>query len=364
MRIVFVLAGLGAGGAERVVALLCRHLVSRGHEVSVVAFDQPEDAIYHQFPSDIRIVRLGVAKGGGRLLRGAGQSALRLLRLRKYLKAQKPDVVVSFLTKINVLTLLAAKGLQLKVVISERNNPDAQRANPLWSRLWNRLAPSAAYIVLQTEAIRRIYPPEIADRAVVIPNPVFVPDRLHSDGEPRVIAGVGRLTEQKGFDRLIAAFAQIAADFPDWKLIIWGEGPLRQHLEAQARNTPYGHRISFPGVSDCPGGWIKGSRIFALSSRYEGFPNVLLEAMHGGLAVAAFDCPYGPGDIVHHDRDGLLVPEGDIEGLARSLSLLMKSRRLCQNLSECAKEKAVTLSAESVVPKWEALIDPLYKFHK
>ncbi|WP_324827748.1 glycosyltransferase family 4 protein [Qipengyuania zhejiangensis] len=360
MRIAFILAGMGAGGAERVVSVLAAELIERGHDITVVAFDAPEDRVYHPLPAEVRLIRLGVAKGGGRLMRGIGASIRRTVRLRSFLKQDRPDVVLSFLTKVNVLTLLASRGLDLKVVISERNNPAEQGAHPAWSWAWKKLAPCAATVVLQTEAIKSIYPPAIARKAVVIPNPVEVPQELRARPDSKVVVGVGRLTHQKGFDRLIDAFARVADDHPSWRLIIWGEGPLRQQLERQASRTGLADRITFPGVSDRPAGWIEDTGIYVLSSRYEGFPNALLEAMQGGLPVIAFDCPYGPADIVTDHRDGLLVPEGDVDLLGQAIGKLMANREISTRFAASAREKAAHYAPSQIVSKWECVMSRLY----
>ncbi|MFB0612658.1 glycosyltransferase family 4 protein [Aurantiacibacter poecillastricola] len=357
MRIAFVLAGLGAGGAEKVVSLLCGELLERGHEVSVIAFDRPEDPIYHAFPGAVRLHRLGVARGGGALLKGLGANVSRARALRQAFKALKPDIVASFLTKINVLSVLASAGLDHRVVISERNNPSAQKANPLWNKAWTIAARRADAVILQSEGIREVYPSDISGRAIVIPNPVELPQLQPSKADTKVIAGVGRLTQQKGFDRLIDAYAMIAADFPDWRLAIWGEGPLRDELERQAAASGFADRISLPGNSSTPASWIEDTAIYALSSRYEGFPNVLLEAMLAGLPVAAFACDYGPAEIINDGENGMLVADQDTGRLAAALRALMEDAELRHRFGSNASQRARDFSLPRIAAKWESVFE-------
>ena len=152
------------------------------------------------------------------------------------MRSSRFDVVVSFLTKINVLALLAKTGTGTPVIVSERNNPLQQRSNPLWGLLLRWLYPRAAAIVMLTERSKICLPATQRSRAIVIPNPMLAPPvEARLEGPPALVA-VGRLNEQKGFDLLLRAFADIAEEIPDWRLIIWGEGPDRVALEQQVRD--------------------------------------------------------------------------------------------------------------------------------
>jgi glycosyltransferase involved in cell wall biosynthesis len=355
MKALFVVAGMGMGGAERVVSLLSAAWAERGWEVIVAAFDSPQDPVAHEFSETVELVRLGLEPGGGSRLRGLTATARRLLALRRLLRSRRPDIVISFLTKINVLTLLAAAGSGIPVVISERNNPAEQRAHPLWAWSWKLLAPRAAAIVLQTEAIRRRYPRAIAQRAQVIPNPVAIPRNIKRQHDGLVLAAVGRLTEQKGFDLLIHAFATLAGECPEWRLVIFGEGPQRPELERMVTHYDLTGRILLPGISANHGDWIGQADAFVLPSRFEGFPNVLVEAMLAGLPVVAFDCDFGPAEIVAHDVNGLLVPPGDVQELIVNLRNILKVSTLRDRLGDAARTSAAQFATERIVLKWDSL---------
>ncbi|MXO58364.1 glycosyltransferase [Altererythrobacter salegens] len=356
MKVMFVLAGLGVGGAERVISLISRDWVSRGVEVTIVSFDSPDEPIGFAFDSRIELVRLAIHSSGGPFRHGVAATMYRCASLRKIMRAQRPDIVLSFLTKINVITLLASYWTGIPVIISERNNPKAQQAHPLWYLSWKTLARRAQVIVLQTNSIRRLYPAVLSKRATVIPNVVELPEFEHQDHEGHVLVSAGRLVPQKGYDLLIRAFAKIAAANPDWRLVIWGEGKERERLEAQIRDCGLEARISLPGNSPRPLSWVECADLFVLSSRHEGFGNVLVEAMLAELPVVSFNCDFGPGDIISEGVDGLLVRAGDADALARTLALAMADPALRKRLASHAIKNAQRFRREHIVRQWEALI--------
>lgn len=357
-RVAFVLAGLGAGGAERVVTMLAQALDDSGSQVTVIAFDHVDDPIYNALPPGVRVIRLAARPGERR--GGVAAIASRVWRLRAALARVAPDVVISFLTKINVVTLLATIGTRLPVIACERNNPQLQPMSRVWTRLLDRLYPRAAAIVLQTEASRACLPASVAARASVIPNPVERSVGRSAPGDPLVIAGVGRLDHQKGFDRLLQAASGMARVGAGWQLKIWGEGPLRQDLAGMANDLGIASRVELPGLSE-PRQWMADTDIFVLSSRHEGFPNALAEAMAAGLPVVAFDCPFGPGELITHGVDGLLVPDGDIDVLSASIRLLINDGKFRRQLGAAAQQSTERFVTSQVVTMWQQNIASVTK---
>lgn len=350
-RVAFVLAGLGAGGAERVISLLSGSMVMRGWSVTVISFDRPGAPVYHHFDPAIRFVSLGEEGGAPGLLR----VVRRVRALRRALAVGEFDLIISFLTKMNVLTLFASSG-RVPVIVSERNNPLRQRASPAWRWLLAGLYPRAAAIVLQTDRSRMCLPVGQRRRASVIANPISLPESLPTPAAQRITA-VGRLTEQKGFDLLIEAFARVAADHPEWKLVIWGEGPQERALRERCRRLGLEGRVALPGLSATPAGWINPGQIFVLSSRYEGFPNVLGEAMAGGMAPIAFDCDFGPAEMIDHGRSGLLVRPEDVDALAEALRLLIQSRACREQLAREAVREAARWGVGQICEAWLAILE-------
>ncbi len=220
------------------------------------------------------------------------------------------------------------------------------------------LASRAAAHVLQTEGSRAALPPDFRDRAVVIPNPVEpLPNAILPGGRPCSLVAVGRLTPQKGFDLLIAAFAQVAHSHPEWHLTIFGDGAERGVLEQQVADLSLADRICLAGTTKAPCGWRAGADAFVLSSRFEGFPNVLGEAMAAGLPVVAFDCPWGPADLIEDGISGLLVAPEDVNALAAALDRVLGSEWLRASLGGAARRRVLRFAPDHVMTQWDHLLN-------
>lgn len=353
MRIVFVQAGLGPGGAEKIVNLLAGHRLTLGDEVHVLAFSDSCGGSYFPYDESISIETLESADYRGP--RGFARIAKRLAWLHRRLSTLQPDLTVSFLTKTNVLTLLATRGLSSKVIVSERNNPSRQEAHPVWRPAGILLASFADNIVMQTDAAYKSLPSRLRARATVIPNPCIVPREIRKfRGNGQRIIAVGRLCRQKGFDLLIEAFSRIVGLAPQATLTIHGEGPERESLEKMVHTLGIADRVRLPGVTTTPGGWLGTGDIFVLSSRFEGFPNVLVEALAAGYAAIAFDCPWGPSEILSHGRNGILVPPEDVGALADALAHLLTDSERRLALSTAAPLTVKDFSLQNILERWDA----------
>jgi glycosyltransferase involved in cell wall biosynthesis len=200
-----------------------------------------------------------------------------------------------------------------------------------------------------------------ARRLHVIPNPVawpmeaaspaIPPDSVGLAGRRRLLA-VGRLAPQKGFDLLIGAFAACARSFPEWELVIVGDGPSRAELEAQIEALGLGDRVFLAGRAGNIGAWYERADAYVLSSRFEGMPNVLLEAMSHGLPVISFDCETGPRELIRHGIDGLLVPPQDPKALAEAMAALMGDGPLRLRLGTRAVETRQRHALETIEAQW------------
>ena len=356
LRVAFVLSSLGAGGAERVIAKLSERLVMDGVEVTVIAFDRPEDPIFHQFDPRVAMVRLALPPVSGRG-KALANAVRRLQRLRGALARGRFDVAISFLTKINALCLAASIGLPTPVIVSERNNPRLQPKHWLWDMLLKLLYPRAQSIVLLTDGSRVCLPERQRSRAVVIRNPAAAPPFESRGAQLMRCVGVGRLTHQKGFDLLIQAFARIAGRFPEWELIIWGDGPDRQQLQEQIARLGLHSRITLAGTTPQPGSWVEEATMLVLSSRYEGGPNVVIEALASGIPVIASRCDFGPAELIEDGRDGLLVPPEDSAALAEAMARMMSDAGLRAGLARSGQQRiAAEASLDTIMDQWRDVI--------
>ena len=207
------------------------------------------------------------------------------------------------------------------------------------------------------EAYRKLLDGKV--RLAVIPNTVYDVGGPPADLDSRTVLAAGRLVYQKGFDMLIEAFARVHAAQQEWKLKICGGGELNDQLRAAVAKHGLEGVVDLAGpCADLPGEMEKAS-IYALSSRFEGFPLVLLEAMSKGMAVVAFDCPTGPRDIIDDHRNGILVPPKDVEALAAGLLELIEDDDLRRRCGPAAAETAEQYTIDAVGPRWEALFREL-----
>jgi glycosyltransferase involved in cell wall biosynthesis len=355
MRILLVQAGLGAGGAEKVMALLARHRFALGDEVHVVALRMPEKGAYHPLADGVQV---HAAPHSDRVASGVAVQMSRLGAIRRAIVSVRPDVVISFLTKVNTLTTLAAVGTGIPVILSERNNMTLQM-RPFW-RLAVKLAMRRAHaIVLLTERGRQDLPEGLQDRVRIIPNASCpIPGvKVALKVPARRLVAVGRLDRQKGFDMLLDAMPAILRRVPDARLTIFGEGPLRPDLEAQIVALGLKDAVSMPGNSSKPGGWLEAADILIAPSRYEGFSNVVAEATVSGLPVVAFDCDYGPRELIRHGENGLLVPLGDVAVLTEAVATLLQDDALLARMAaECLKSRR-RLDPAAILRLWDEIIE-------
>jgi glycosyltransferase involved in cell wall biosynthesis len=356
MRIALIISALGAGGAERVIVTLANVWAARGWRVALITFEPPGTTPYYRVDPRVALRQLGVPSVGRPPWRAILQGLRRLRALRLALRAADPDIAISFLAKINVLTMLASRGLGFPVVVSERNNPERQRFRGTWSSLRQQLYGTAWCVVTPSRGVLQSFPARIRARGRVIHNPVeLTPAATPRRGAARLVA-VGRLVHQKGFDLLLRAFARIAPAHPAWTLTIWGEGEQRAALEALRAHLGLADRVRLPGITERPGQWVEDADIFVLSSRFEGFPNVITEAMAAGLPVIAFDCPWGTDEIVRNREDGLLVPPEDVHALAEAMRRLIGDPELRRRLGEAGARNVRRFGKEAIVAQWDALI--------
>jgi len=367
-RITLVIHALGGGGAERVLAGMANHWVSEGHSVTLVTLDDGAEDAY-DVDARVQRVALGVMRDSSHGVAAVGNNLGRLRSLRRALRRARPDFVIAFTDQICVLTLLATLGWRVPVIISERADP---RRHPL-GRAWRWLR-ACSYrrcwaAVAQTDSVGDWLRPLVRGRPVyVIPNAVPLPaedERQRANelrerrptGEHTIVAA-GRLEHQKGFDLLVDAFAQLpAASRAAWRLVIFGEGSQRVTLTDQIERRGLRDRVRLPGWTDKLGVELAAADLLVLPSRYEGFPNVLLEAMARGLPVVASDAPCGPAEIVRDGIDGLLVPKEDAAELARAIAQLIDNEPLRARMGERAVEVVSRYSKAEYFRRWAAVFE-------
>ena len=363
-RLLIHIYSMGSGGAERVTANLANYWASKGWEITIVTLARQELDFY-ELHSAVKRISLDLAGDSVTVMAGLRHNIRRVIALRGVLRQIQPDIALGMMSTANVLLALASLGLSgLRTIGSEHIHPPELPLGYLWDTLRRytyRLL--NAVTALTSDSKDWIENNTNARKISVIPNAVSYPLLAQ---EPRIIPkaserkkllAVGRLNEQKGFDLLIESFFNLSAKYPDWDLIILGEGSLRPALEKQIRNLGLENRIFLQGRVGNLGEWYESADLFVMSSRFEGFGNTLVEAMAYGLPAVSFDCDTGPRDIIRHELDGLLVPSGDVIALTATLDKMMSNDTLRLRLAERAIEVRERFSMEKITRLWEQLFD-------
>jgi len=361
-QVTLVIPTMAGGGAERVMASMANRWVQRGDIVTIVTFSHKNTDVY---PLDETVHRVGLDMMGksSNVFSALCKNLWRLWRLRRAILKSNPDHVISFIDKMNVTTIMACLFSRVRVIISERVDPYLHDIGKVWDRLRIWTYPHCRAIVVQTEGIKdRIRPLMKAKPIFVIANPARPcsnPPKNRTDAteNSRRMMAVGRLDRQKGFDLLIDAFAKIAASFPKWNVVILGEGLERENLTRLIEEKELQNRVTLAGWTADPESEMHKSDLFVLSSRFEGFPNVLLEAMACGLPVIACDCPSGPKQIVRHEIDGLVVPSEDITALSAAMERMVSDEAFRKSCAERSAEIVERYSVKNFLTQWDNVLD-------
>jgi len=358
-----VIHSLTGGGSEHTAAGMASHWAEAGKDVCLLTLDSVENDRIAVSPKVVR-VGLDVMRDSNGVWSAIKANRSRIQAIHHALVDSAPDRVISLTDRTNILTLLATRGTNLPVIVSERTDVRHHHIGRVWEWLRKRTYPGARAIIVQTEAVRTAMK-DIARQAPlhVIPNAVAT--RVGDSPVPNLdlpedrnwFVAVGRLSHEKGFDLLIDAFALSAAECPGWNLLIIGSGPEKAHLLETAQNHGIADRIQFPGWIESPWRVIPQSSIAVLPSRYEGFPNALLEAMSHGLVPIAFDCESGPSEIIRHNENGLLIPQGDVTGLSATMRSLANDDATRSSLAAAAaKSVNDRFSPDRIFALWETVL--------
>lgn len=365
MRIFFIIPSLCNGGAERVTANLANHWAAKGWGVTIITFAQRHLDFYEIHPSITRI-ELNLADLGGNVPAFIWKNLRRVRALRQLLRENQPDIALSMMTEANVLLALSAWGMPKVCAIGSEHtfppqNPLGKLRETLRRYTYGQLA---AVVALTQECTAWLEAHTNARYVPVIPNAVPWPMPEHTpridpvavcSSERKLLLAVGRLNAEKNCGVLLDVFSHLALNHPEWDLVFIGEGPERAALEAKVQAAGLEGRVFLPGRAGNVGAWYERADIYVMTSRFEGFPNSLAEAMAHGMPAVSFDCDTGPRDIIRHEVDGLLIPPGDANGLNAALNRLMGAELLRKQYAARAVEVRERFSMERITGMWEKL---------
>lgn len=365
MDVLLVISSLGPGGAERVMSEMANYFSGRGYVVTLITMSSSETDFF-VINNNINRISLALQRESSNVIQSVINNIKRIMALRSVIKRVKPGCIISFVDTNNIISIIANIGLDIPIIVSERTDPRCHKISKHWQYLRRIVYPIASAVVVQTSAVCAWIKKEIPRlKVITIQNPLRNISYNHRARyllpKGNTIVAIGRLGKPKGFDLLIDAFSRISAEFPTWNVVIFGEGNERLNLEELIKSKGLSNRIFLPGLIDEPMSILPFTQIFVLSSLYEGFPNVLIEAMACGLAVIAADCQSGPNEIITHLHDGILVKVNDPVHLAHALKELIKNDSLRDELGKRALAVRDRFNISKIILDWESLIQNITK---
>ena len=341
-----------SGGAERVIQLLANHFAHSGWKIEIILLLSNE-VDYQQFPLDKSITIVDLSEKNV----SYSKNAIKWLKsIRKYVKAKKPDCIVSFVGRINALVLSATIGLGIPTVVSERSDPMQDGRGYYMRKYCDVLYHRASAIVFQTKYQQSCFSSSLGKKSYIVPNPVSVSIIDNIVANPLEISTAGRLFASKNHVLLIDAIKLVTEKYPEVQCFIYGEGDQRNNLEQRIKHQDLSGNVHLAGNKTDIYRWISRSSIFVMTSEYEGMPNALVEAMMLGKACISTDYP-GVNEVIENGVNGIIIPRGDCKQLAHAIVQLLDNEEYKKRLSNNAKKTAALYKTDRIVEEWKRLID-------
>ena len=347
-KMVIVIGGLRRCGAERVIWHITNYLVKQGWQIWIILLLYSE--VDYVMNERVHIVDLS----------GNTESRIKrlpnwLIGIRKTVNKVKPDVVLSFIARINIITQIACLGIKSKMIISERNDPYSDGRSKFVDLLTSWLYPKADIVIFQTKRALSYFNNMQLKNTYILRNPVSV-QCLAKEAKEWKIVSVGRLDAQKNQKMLIDAFAKMKEKFPNYKLYIYGEGSLRTQLSKQIKMLGLSGNVILKGNVLDIHSQIADASMFVLSSNYEGLSNALLEAMMMGLPCISTNCA-GSDEVIVDGINGVLVPVGNVDALSAAMIKIADDKSFAHRIGLVARNTAEVFKTENVMEQWISVIE-------
>lgn len=359
MKIVFLVAHLNSGGAERTVTYLSSYLAENSCDVSIVSLT---DDVFYTINPKVNLKTFGIKSGYSNIAERYYLIFRRYYELYKYLLKNKPDVVFCMLPGMAKYVLKLHKKLKFRLITSERINPESC-TNPSILKMKNSIYLQSDGIVFQTKRARDYYPSEISKKGIVIHNAVgnelvyTVPENVIRKSK---ISAIGRLVDQKDYPTLMKSFKNVIEKHPEYTLEIFGSGPDEKSLKLLADNLGIGEKVVFKGACKDAILQASDSACYVMSSLFEGMPNALMEAMGAGIPCVSTDCPNGPDELIIDGVNGLLVPLSDVDAMTKAILRMIEDKEFAEL---CGKNARNILKTHSVEIKAKEYMDFIFKVH-
>lgn len=352
MKILFYIDNLQKGGAERVISNLSNYLI-KDNEIDIM-LNSTKDIAY-ELNKNIKLIDID----GNKIIKNPiSKNINRLKVIKKKVIEENPDIIISFLPMPSYRMLLLKKKLKKPIIVAERNNPKDEYSSFVDKILMKKLYKKADGFVFQTNEQKEYFDKKIQDNSIVIFNPIkeeFMEKNIVE--KENAIINVGRLAEQKNQKMLINAFAKVCNKYKDYTLKIFGQGPLKEELEKQIEDLNLKGRVILEGVSDNIKSELEKSKIFVMTSNFEGMPNALIEAMSLGVASISTDCPCGgPRELINDNINGFLIKNNDEEALCYKLEQLLSDESKIKSFGNEAEKIKQKLNIDSIAIQWKEYI--------
>ncbi len=355
--IVLAIGDMGSGGAQRVLSNLANAWTRAGRNICLITMESADRDFYPLDPG-VQRVSIGGLGVSHNPISAIKANLSRLSGLRNAISQTGAPIAVTFLGSTNILVILATIGLGIRVVISERSDPKRQSLGRVWDVLRRVLYRFAHRITANSHGTIETLSAFVPKRKLAyVPNLLVLPTEESTvTFERQTIIASGRLDPLKAYDVLLDAFARIAQEAPDWQLVFLGDGPAKSALCEQAQRLGIADRSVFVGQVDNPFSYYRAADVFAHPSRYEGFPNALIEAMACGLPPIVSDASPGPLELVDAGRTGFVFPVDHSDELAEALFNLIKDASLRQRIGAAAMQRVSEFDPANALPVWDRVI--------
>lgn len=355
-KIIFYVGSLAKGGTERVVVNLAQYMWECGYEVLVATKEKADEE--YPLPSGIKRILADITdeeQTSSRIL----NFTRRVKKLKNIWRTQQPDSIVSFIKKNNFMAILSSRGLHIPVFVSVRSAAFCEYSG-CYRRIANLLFSRATGVIVQTQEAREYFCRKVQKKAVVLKNPLhpdFVREPVSFSRKDKIVT-VGRLDANKNQEMLIKAFERIHDKYPQTQVVLYGDGEAKERLKALITDLNLDSQVFLAGRQSNIKEKIKDARVFVLTSKVEGVPNALMEAMAMGLAVISTDCAGGGArELIQNGVNGMLIPVDDIDALARTLDTVLQDSQLEQTLSHNALEIRKKMNPDAVNAAWKQYLD-------